>query len=137
MKIVSREFICKKIAGCISKNSPEWRFWDAILWIKNAARNKQLLSSPSFVKITIFVIQSESKKAKTKTSLKTPLRGVFRYGDGYLDFRIYLIFAVFLKKNSEKNIQANAIYFRLFPIFWISWVFSSAFRVFLIAAWLP
>ena len=80
MKIVSREFICKKIAGCISKNSPEWRFWDAILWIKNAARNKQISSAPWFVtnssryqiKKTIF--QSESEKTKTEIVLRMRLK---------------------------------------------------------------
>ena len=33
----------------ISKNSPEWPFGDAILQMKNATRNKQILSALGFV----------------------------------------------------------------------------------------
>ena len=42
-------FLIGKVQKTISKNSAEWRFCDAILWMKNAARNKQILSAPGFV----------------------------------------------------------------------------------------
>ena len=64
----------------ISKNSPEWPFGGAILWMKIAARNKQILSAAGFltkssrywIKKTIF--QFESKMTKTKIVFRARLK---------------------------------------------------------------
>ena len=76
------------------KTFPHWTFWDAILWMKNTVRNKQILSEPwirvldVYRKVHDIKLRKQSfnqnrKRQKQKLFLervsKCPVRKVFRY----------------------------------------------------------
>ena len=74
----------------IKKVTPE-AFIDAILWMKNAARNKQILSAPGFVtkssryKIKKTIFKSESEKKNKNSFYNESKKGLAGY---FLDIAI-------------------------------------------------
>ena len=70
-------YLCLSVI--ISKNVPHWTFWHAILWMKNAARNKQIYE----IKLRKQSFSQNRKRQNQKWFLKRvskcPVRKVFRY----------------------------------------------------------